>query len=226
MERIVKTVPTPAMYNHDYFECGPAAGVSSYMNYSWMPELTIRMAHFIISRLPIRPDETVLDYGCAKGFLVKALRLLGIDAYGVDVSAYAIAHSDAEVRDYCALVGGCDDPDIFIRPYDWMIAKDVFEHIPEEGLRQLLTGGVGRVRRIFAAIPLAADDHSGKYIIPEYDRDVTHVVAKTGEWWQGLFEDCGWKVEAFSNTFEGCKENWTSRWAHGNGFIVAQSKAW
>jgi cyclopropane fatty-acyl-phospholipid synthase-like methyltransferase len=52
------------------------------MNYSWMPELTIRMAHHLIQQLPIRSAETVLDYGCAKGFLVRALRILDIDAHG------------------------------------------------------------------------------------------------------------------------------------------------
>ena len=34
--------------------------------------------------------DRVLDIGCAKGFLVKDLLDLGIDAYGVDVSEYAL----------------------------------------------------------------------------------------------------------------------------------------
>lgn len=35
----------------------------------------------------------VLDVGCAKGYLVAELRRRGIEAYGVDVSAYALAQA-------------------------------------------------------------------------------------------------------------------------------------
>ena len=35
--------------------------------------------------------------GCAKGFLVKDLLSLGIDAYGIDVSEYAIQNCEPEV---------------------------------------------------------------------------------------------------------------------------------
>ena len=39
--------------------------------------------------------STVLDIGCAKGFLVHDLRQLGIRAYGLDASSYAIGKSVA-----------------------------------------------------------------------------------------------------------------------------------
>jgi hypothetical protein len=42
----------------------------------------------------------VFDIGCAKGFLVKALRNLGVEAYGIDVSDYAIELADPSVRSY------------------------------------------------------------------------------------------------------------------------------
>ena len=79
------------MYNRDYYESGIENGISGYRNYRWMPELTIRMAHCLIQDLSIDKSHSVLDYGCAKGFLVKALRLLDIDAFGLDVSEYAIS---------------------------------------------------------------------------------------------------------------------------------------
>jgi SAM-dependent methyltransferase len=42
----------------------------------------------------------VLDVGCAKGFLVRHLRHLGVDAWGCDISDYAIANAAEEVRPY------------------------------------------------------------------------------------------------------------------------------
>jgi SAM-dependent methyltransferase len=42
----------------------------------------------------------VLDIGCAKGFLVRRLRGLGVHAWGCDISAYAVAAAPVEVRRY------------------------------------------------------------------------------------------------------------------------------
>lgn len=39
--------------------------------------------------------------GCAKGFLVRHLRQLGVDAWGIDVSHYAIEAAPEEVRPFC-----------------------------------------------------------------------------------------------------------------------------
>ena len=211
-------------YNEDYYERGLVTGRSSYMNYSWMPELTTRMAHFFIVHLPIRKEDVVLDFGCAKGFLVKALRLLDVDAYGVDISEYAISNCDGAVRKFCHRIEGHGDQSLFTRHYDWMIAKDVFEHIPESDLRDLLKFARAKVERLFAVIPLAAEDNSGKYIVPDYDGDITHVIAKTREWWYELFLEMDWFVEDFRFNFPGCKENWTSQFPEGNGFFVLRRK--
>ena len=208
------------IYNEEYFERGVVTGVSGYMNYGWMPELTMRMAHFYVTDLPIKPNEKILDFGCAKGYMVKSLRLLGIEAYGVDISEYAISNCDSQVRKFCEKIDGLNDPKLFRKNYNWLIAKDVFEHISEFDLRLLLKISSKHVDHIFAVIPLAADDSSGKYIVPEYDFDKTHIVAKTKEWWIKLFLELGWKLDAFTFSFKGCKENWTSVFPEGNGFFV------
>src|SRR5689334_22980048 len=41
--------------------------------------------------------KTVLDAGCAMGFLVEALRQRGVEASGIDVSEYAISKVDESV---------------------------------------------------------------------------------------------------------------------------------
>jgi SAM-dependent methyltransferase len=43
--------------------------------------------------------STALDVGCAKGFFVEALLRRGVDAYGVDISEYAIAAASDVVRE-------------------------------------------------------------------------------------------------------------------------------
>lgn len=88
------------MYGEDYFERGIQTGISLYENYRWMPELTIPFAMRIIDYLHIERGESILDVGCAKGYLVKAFKWLGRDAYGIDISSYAINNADTEIKSY------------------------------------------------------------------------------------------------------------------------------
>ena len=44
--------------------------------------------------------EKVLEIGCAKGFVVKSLRDEGVDAWGIDVSPYAIGACEPEAVPY------------------------------------------------------------------------------------------------------------------------------
>ena len=41
----------------------------------------------------------MLDIGCGKGFLVKDLVNIGMDAYGIDLSSYALRNSEKENRE-------------------------------------------------------------------------------------------------------------------------------
>jgi SAM-dependent methyltransferase len=70
---------------------------------------------------------SVLDAGCAMGFLVEALRLRGVEAWGVDVSEYAISQVHESVRDYCS-VASLTEP--LPRRYDLITCIEVVEHIP------------------------------------------------------------------------------------------------
>ena len=51
----------------------------------WIP-----VAKEIVSRYNLKKGDKVLDIGCAKGFLIKDLLSIGIDAYGIDISEYAL----------------------------------------------------------------------------------------------------------------------------------------
>ena len=44
--------------------------------------------------------KKVLEIGCAKGFVVEDLRSMGVDCYGLDVSAYAIGEASVMVKPY------------------------------------------------------------------------------------------------------------------------------
>lgn len=202
-------------YNEDYFERGIETGKSGYQNYRWLPELTIPMAMTVIDYLKLDRDQKVLDYGCAKGFLVKALRLLRRQAWGTDISEYAINSADNNTRQYLEL---SDDDWVvpFEMDFDVIIAKDVFEHIDVDDIHYILTELGKKSKSLFAIIPLGKND---KFVIPAYEMDVTHKLAKDPEWWKDRFEKAGWVLEDFSYYISGIKESW-SNFKKSNGFFL------
>lgn len=56
------------------------------------------VARDIIAHYGLRPGSRVLDVGCGKGFLVKDLMLEcpGLEAFGLDISLYALMHCEKE----------------------------------------------------------------------------------------------------------------------------------
>lgn len=73
--------------------------------------------------------RSVLDAGCAMGFLVEGLRQRGVEAWGVDISSYAISKVAPEIQEYCWL-GSVIDP--FPRKFDLIVNIEVLEHLPME----------------------------------------------------------------------------------------------
>jgi GT2 family glycosyltransferase/SAM-dependent methyltransferase len=70
----------------------------------------------------------VLDVGCAKGFLVEALRDRGAEAWGFDISDFAISEVRPDIRPFC-WVGGATEP--IKEDYDLVTCIEVLEHLPE-----------------------------------------------------------------------------------------------
>lgn len=198
---------TASSYDEDYFENGIASGKSLYENYQWLPELTIPMCVSLRDNLPITEGQTVLDYGCAKGYMVKGLRLLGIDAEGYDISTYAINEAPPEVREYL-------HHNTPYEHYDWVIAKDVLEHLSYEDLAYELAEM--RCSNIFVAVPLG---NNGKYEVPAYELDTTHVIRQDLDWWAGQLRKAGFTVTYERYEFPGMKEKWREHYPTGNGFL-------
>jgi cyclopropane fatty-acyl-phospholipid synthase-like methyltransferase len=195
-------------YTREYYEEGVAKGISGYTNYSWQPELTIPLAHRLMRRLEITERDSVLDYGCAKGFLVKALRLLDVSAYGCDISEYAISQVDPNYRRFCQ-VGTY--PHIAT---DWIIAKDVLEHLTKEQVRSFAREAL-MADNLFIVVPLGNGE---KYNVPQYEQDVTHVIREPIGWWCDTLSSAGWYIKEASTNMKGLKDSW-AQYKDGNAAI-------
>jgi len=208
------------IYDADYFLHGKESGKSLYTDYRWMPELTIPMAQTIVNHCGISKEHHILDFGCARGYTVKALRELGYNASGVDISQWAIDNADEETKPFlkCASVSY---PIATPLSYDWIIAKDVLEHVRyiKTAIMDILA--MARVG-VFVVVPLSLWDGHGAYVVPEYDKDITHTQRLTLGGWARLFMKVGWKVEA-AYRVPGVKDNYYKKgWEMGNGFLTCR----
>lgn len=213
-------------YSEDYFERGVEKGLSLYTDYRWMGRPTIDMCNRIAEYIDLAAGDAVLDFGCAKGFVVKALRVLGYQAWGTDISRYAIDCVDPDVAQYCWWTRRMD-VDGLVPPsaaaawsaYDSVIAKDVLEHIPAAQLPDLLRALAEVSRSLFVAVPLGDGE---RYFIEEYELDRTHVVRQPTDWWCSTLELSGWRVRDHRHRLNGVKDHWAT-YPLGNLFVSAES---
>ncbi len=82
-------------YDQMYFDGPRDYGYGGYRyDGRWVP-----VARDIVAHFDLEPGMRVLDVGCAKGFLVKDLILVcpGLEAFGLDISHYALMNCEPEV---------------------------------------------------------------------------------------------------------------------------------
>lgn len=213
-------------FNEDYFERGVEKNLSGYTNYKYMPTRSYEEASTLIERWGIYDwiidDEgndkdvpyKILDYGCAKGFLVHSLRQLGYEAYGYDISEYAINNCVPDVKEYLS-------NDMEDELYDYVVCKDVMEHIPENEVLNVLSEIYTSLKtEALFVIPLGDDN---KFRIREYEIDVTHVTKKDEDWWINRFKESGFEIVDFKYSFGAIKKKW-QHYDHGNGFFFVKPK--
>lgn len=90
-------------FDREYFDVGGRK--SNYSAYTERVADFAAYAEAIVQYLAVVGEPAtgpVLDVGCAKGFLVAELRRRGVEAYGVDVSRYALSCAALAVSPYLA----------------------------------------------------------------------------------------------------------------------------
>ncbi len=80
------------------------------------------------------PHRT-MDVGCAKGFLVEHLRDAGVEAFGVDISPYAISQARNDLRAFFQVANGAES---LSGQFDLITCIEVAEHMPEADARRMI----------------------------------------------------------------------------------------
>ncbi len=203
------------VFNADYFLRGKQSGLSNFEDYRWMPDLTISLATHLKRLVGIPDGASVLDVGCARGYLVKALRMTGVEAYGLDVSEWAIANCHPDVKPFVSnYLNGSH--------YDFVFSKDTLEHIPEPELSGLVMKLLAKCRRkMFVIVPLA-ESRDGVYVHPKEEQDATHVNRWTLHDWLAFFQTCSTSfIASGSYRYPGLKPG-SYECEFGYGFITLE----
>lgn len=127
------------------------------------------------------PPRDVLDVGCGVGYLVKALRERGVEAYGIDVASWAIEHAVTPYVEQRSLF----DLQARLRKYSLVVSHDMLEHIPITLLPRAVSvlNSIGQRNYHIISCGSLPDDH-----------DITHVTMHTLGWWKRRLP-MHWKIE-------------------------------
>lgn len=121
-------------YGESYYR--DDTGMDYHDEAEWLP-LFERFADRIVSDFAPR---TVLDIGCAFGYMVKYLRERGVEAWGIDTSKYAITQADESIQTYLRVASGCEAlPEDMPQQYDLVLNIEVAEHLSAEDGERLIT---------------------------------------------------------------------------------------
>jgi len=125
-KKVVSEQPEPsselqALYDEQYYAtaCGP---IPYGRTEHWANFFALIADQIIRSLQPKR----VLDAGCAMGLLVEALWDRGVEAYGIDISSYAISKVRPDMKSYCR-VASLTAP--IHERFDVVTCIEVLEHI-------------------------------------------------------------------------------------------------
>jgi SAM-dependent methyltransferase len=164
-------------YFSHYFSNATKTGTLAYGRSEHWQSFFGGIADHIINDIAPR---TVLDAGCAMGFLVEALRDRGVEAYGIDISEYAISKVRPDIKPFCR-VGSVTDP--MESQFDLIVSIEVLEHLSQED-------AIKAVRNLCAS----TSDFIFSSTPQDYD-EATHFNVQPPEWWtevfgrQGFFRD-------------------------------------
>lgn len=131
-----------------------------------------------------------LDVGCAKGYLVKSLCDLGIDASGIDPSEYAVSQVPPEISDKIQ-PGMAQSIPFDNDTFDVVTCFDVMEHIPVQQVPKVLKELL-RVSKQWVVLRVVTREVEG-------DIDPSHETIRGKDWWAEKIEKAGGIVEPIDN---------------------------
>lgn len=176
-------------FDADYFERGWTKG-TAYTRYSTAgaSPLFREIASGIIE---VFQPKRVLEVGCATGFIVSQLNSLGCEAWGLDVSEWAVRNA-AHSRVILASADAIPFPDAH---FDLVISCHAIEHLPSS----IFNRAISEMIRVcsgfqFHMLPIVGEGpYTGPVdqVMENLQKDPTHQQLHNRDWWISAFGRAG-----------------------------------
>ncbi len=188
-EPFIGTVITPfkvdnSFYDREYFEGKkgeyPLAYTESFLGKTLQNLANMYRAFWI--KTFINP-KNCLDIGCGNGSLIKYLRKLDIEAYGIEISKYALEVADKELKPYIKY------GDITKIPYkdesfDLVLSFDVLEHIERSKLKKSLEESIRVSKKWILHKIYTKENH---WVNITHGDDFSHISVFRQSFWNHMF---------------------------------------
>jgi len=124
------------------------------------------------------PSGKLLDIGCAFGYIVKRLREEGIDAFGIDISQYALSQAPEDIKPYLKQ-GSVDNLPWPDQCFNMVVTFSVLEHIDPA----ILPKAISEIKRVARRGIIAITSGNN----PDFNEDITHRTKQPLSWWKAQF---------------------------------------
>jgi hypothetical protein len=160
----------------------------NYSDYTFREEKYLKTAKDLINTFNLTPSDTLLDYGCAVGFLMMGYKKLDLtNVYGFDISEWAL--NESKKKD---LITTNDLNIVNDKEYKLTTVLDVFEHMFDEDIDIILDKVSTEL--LVVRIPVKLNGENDFHL--EVSRkDLSHVNCKTKEEWINKIEKYNFKYE-------------------------------
>jgi len=182
----IHTVSIARKFGCEYFDGDRKYGYGGYYNdCRW-----VTVARDIIQYYGLDKGSKVLDVGCAKGFLVHEMCKQGMDAYGVDISDYALASCDDSIVGRLHKGSAADLSMFKVKGFDLVLSINTLHNLEEQHVIKSLSKIQALSREPSFVSVDAYLDEAGKQRLEDWV--LTAQTYGTPEFWLDIFSRAGY----------------------------------
>lgn len=206
-------------YGEQYFETMDGGG--GYQDSTMWEDIAhaIKEVFAIYDRADHSSEVHAVDIGCAKGYLVRHLRRRGFDAWGVDISQYAVDKAPDDTATYLRIYDLTSTSESFFgdEAFNMGICMETMEHIEEKHVDRALLNIHNLVEPGSQVLFTICTDKQ-----PGWDTDPTHVTIKPRGWWLDRLIGAGFRVSTADMKYQDRLRQFWLFSQHDGVFVVTR----
>ena len=186
-----KTSKSFKNFGYDYFD--NKNYLNGYKEYKYDGRYKI-IVKKIIKFFKLKKGSTILEIGCAKGFIIKEFKLFGMKVIGVDKSSYAKANAHESIKNNIKIFKNISRIQSLKKEhFDLLISKETLPHLSLKELKLLVSNiKKFKIKNILFVIQCLKSEKDREYYLKWDD---THKTLWKKNQWRKFFRENKLKVK-------------------------------